>query len=98
MGTYLFAGQILSWLPPLIFTGMNEAGVSPRIGIASLSVWFFFGILCLCLVGEYRRAVTMVGREQMLISVDGRVGEESADERANDNHVKDSAEHTAAQG
>jgi MFS-type transporter involved in bile tolerance (Atg22 family) len=30
MGLYLFSGQILVWLPTLIFTFMNEADVNPR--------------------------------------------------------------------
>ena len=62
MGVYLFAGQVLSWIPPLVFTGMNEAGVSQSIGIGSLSVYFFLGLIALCMIGDYRKAVAQTGR------------------------------------
>jgi len=47
MGMYLFAGQILSWLPPLVFTVMNEAGVSIRISMISLLLFWLVAIICL---------------------------------------------------
>jgi len=56
MGVYLFAGQVLSWLPPLCFTGLNELGVSQRIGFASVFVWFLLGGTCYYLVGDYQNA------------------------------------------
>ncbi|KAL7579853.1 hypothetical protein ACA910_004865 [Epithemia clementina (nom. ined.)] len=79
MGTYLFSGQILSWLPPLVFTGMNEAGLSQRVGIGVLSTWFLLGVTCLILIGDYRKAVAMVGREHMLLHQDSPEEEELSD-------------------
>jgi MFS transporter, UMF1 family len=66
MGTFLFAGQVLSWLPPLIFTVLNEAGVSQSIGIGTLAIWFSLGIASLLAIGNYRDAIIAVGRENML--------------------------------
>ena len=97
MGTYLFAGQILTWLPPLVFTAMNEAGVSQRIGIGVMTVWFFIGILCLFLIGDYRKAVAMVGREHMLLEQqDSTLREESAVEVVGD-HSKRQADDADAE-
>lgn len=62
MGLYLFAGQILTWLPPLVFTVLNEAGVNQRIGIASLAVYFLLGAVALLLMGSYKAAVDATGR------------------------------------
>jgi len=62
MGVFLFAGQILTWLPPLIFTTLNEAGVSQRYGIGMLSVFFFLGIIALLCMGNYQAAVEHAGR------------------------------------
>lgn len=59
MSMYLFCGQVLSWLPPLLFTILNEAGVSMSIGLASLNVFFFIGFICLQCMGDYN-----VAREQ----------------------------------
>jgi MFS-type transporter involved in bile tolerance (Atg22 family) len=45
MGIYIFAGQILAWLPPLIFTAMNEAGVSMRWGLFSDAMFFLIALV-----------------------------------------------------
>jgi MFS-type transporter involved in bile tolerance (Atg22 family) len=70
MGIYLFAGQVLVWLPPLVFTVLNEAGVNPRIGVGTLSVFFMLGFLALCRIGNYRKAVEFAGRMHV-DSIDG---------------------------
>lgn len=57
MGTYICACQMLSWLPPLVFTVLNEAGFSMRLGVCSLAVFMLISILILCLVGDYSEAV-----------------------------------------
>lgn len=57
MGIYIFCGQVLSWLPPLLFTALNEAGVEMSIGLASLDVFFFLGLCCLWLMGSYDKAL-----------------------------------------
>jgi MFS-type transporter involved in bile tolerance (Atg22 family) len=43
-GVYVFSRQILSWLPPLVFTVLNEKGVSLRIGIATLNIYLLAGL------------------------------------------------------
>jgi UMF1 family MFS transporter len=43
-GLYVFSRQVLSWLPPLVFTVLNEKGVSLRIGIASLDIYLLAGL------------------------------------------------------
>lgn len=57
MGTYLFASQCLTWVPPLVFTLLNEFGVDQRVGIGSFSVYYGIGVLALVGVGDYRGAV-----------------------------------------
>jgi MFS-type transporter involved in bile tolerance (Atg22 family) len=59
MSVYLFCGQVLSWLLPLLFTILNEAGVSMSIGLASLNVFFAIGLVCLDNTWSYN-----VAREQ----------------------------------
>jgi MFS-type transporter involved in bile tolerance (Atg22 family) len=66
MGVYLFSGQILTWLPPLIFTALNEAGISQRIGIGTLAIWFLTGIVFLICIGSYQDAVVKAGRGHLL--------------------------------
>ncbi|GAX11164.1 hypothetical protein FisN_9Hh258 [Fistulifera solaris] len=57
MGTYLFASQCLTWVPPLVFTLMNELGVSQRVGIGTFSIYFGIGVVALWMIGDYRHAV-----------------------------------------
>lgn len=57
MGVYICSCQVLSWLPPLMFTAMNELGISMRIGLFSLNFYFFLSFLLLFLIGDYGNAV-----------------------------------------
>ena len=62
MGFYLFADTCLSWAPPLFFTAMNEAGVSERIGLSSITIFFMGGILALWKMGSYDDSVKTANR------------------------------------
>ena len=43
-GAYTFFRQCLTWLPPLVFTLMNEHDVSLRIGMGSINVFFVLAL------------------------------------------------------
>ena len=58
MGIYIFCQQVLSWLPPLVFTVLNEFGASMSIGLASLDIFFMIGLLSLQSIGRYDQLVT----------------------------------------
>ena len=70
MGLYIFASHIFTWLPPLIFTVMNESGVDMRIGLGSLAGYFVLGLVCLMLMGSYEHAVasTLADEKQECIT------------------------------
>ena len=57
MGTYIFAGQVLAWLPPLLFTILNEWGIVMKVGLGSLDVFFMVGFIFLSLIGDYHKAL-----------------------------------------
>jgi MFS-type transporter involved in bile tolerance (Atg22 family) len=57
MGTYICAGQILSWVPSLVFSVLNESGFSMRFGLFSLSFYFIASFFILFMVGDYEEAV-----------------------------------------
>lgn len=44
MGMFVFFRLVIGWLPPLVFTILNEKGVSLRIAIGSLAVYFVIGL------------------------------------------------------
>ncbi|EJK45964.1 hypothetical protein THAOC_35396 [Thalassiosira oceanica] len=50
MGIYLCSGSVLSFLPPLIFSFLNEIGMSMSVGMMSLNIFFTGGFVCLCLI------------------------------------------------
>ena len=54
---YLFAGQMLTWLPPLVFTAINEAGVHIRISMLSLLLFCLVAVIFLQCMGSYESAV-----------------------------------------
>lgn len=60
MGLISFFGQIVGWLPVMVFTAMNENGVSMRWGLASVSFFLmtscFFTFFC----GKFEDAVALV--------------------------------------
>lgn len=63
MGIYLLAGQILSWLPPTLFTILNEMGVPMSYGLVSLNIFFLLGIVHLWSIGDYNEAINAVHRQ-----------------------------------
>ncbi|CAB9503872.1 Major facilitator superfamily [Seminavis robusta] len=62
MGFYMFCGQIFAWAPSLVFTILNEAGVSQRIGLATLCVVFLGALLSYIMMGDYAEAVGAADR------------------------------------
>lgn len=63
MGVYLFSGQSLSWLPPLVFTAMNEAGVPINLSMLSLVSFWIISLFFLQCMGTYSNIVDEVTSE-----------------------------------
>jgi MFS-type transporter involved in bile tolerance (Atg22 family) len=63
MGIYIFSGSVLAWLPPLLFSLLNEFGASMNIGLASLNVFFVGGFALLYTIGDYDEAVVLAQNE-----------------------------------
>jgi MFS transporter, UMF1 family len=75
MGVYICACQILSWLPPLVFTIMNEAGISMRVGLLTLNAYFFASFVILFFVGDYQAAMEHVHALNVARQLSGRLEE-----------------------
>jgi MFS transporter, UMF1 family len=60
MGLYLFSTIVLTWLPPLVFTILNENGVTMQVGLATLNAWFLASAGAYLLMGRYRAAVEAI--------------------------------------
>ena len=80
MGVYIFAGQLLVWLPPVIFSGMNEAGINMAWGLVQLGLFFFasLGIMFFFVFPNYDAAVLKARKEDKVapVVVDAAAGVE----------------------
>lgn len=56
-GYFVYFSQILVWLPPLIFTAMNEAGKPMQHGLMSLVTFFFVAFILLMLMDPWESVV-----------------------------------------
>jgi len=76
MGLFTFCSQILTWLPPLVFSALNEAGFSMKFGLYILVAFFVIALsICFFVVRpNYEAAVRLVS-EMELSSVDVVVGD-----------------------
>ncbi|EEC50464.1 predicted protein [Phaeodactylum tricornutum CCAP 1055/1] len=63
MGLFVFTGQILGWLPPLIFTLMNENGADIRWGFGLVTFFCGFAAICTLPMGNYYEAVAWAARQ-----------------------------------
>jgi len=43
-GFYIYCTQIIVWLPPLVFTLINEAGFNMKWGLISLDIFFITAV------------------------------------------------------
>jgi MFS transporter, UMF1 family len=67
MGIYNFAQSILGWLPPLIFSILNEHGVPMNVGLASLNIFFLIALMSLILMGvhEVKKEETQIHKTEL---------------------------------
>lgn len=56
-GTWYFFSAVLSWVPPLIFSLLNENQVSMQWGLASIAIFFLLALLLLLPIGGYDKAL-----------------------------------------
>merc|ERR1712154_349276 len=59
-GFYVNCTMILVWLPPLVFSIMNEAGINMRWGLASFDIFFIIAIGLLCMVSPWNEVLEEV--------------------------------------
>jgi len=63
MGLYLFASQVLTFVPPLLFTILNEVGLPMWMGLSSIAIFSFVGFIGLISMGDYEEARKLVRRD-----------------------------------
>jgi len=64
MGVFAFANQIIGWLPVIIFTAINEAGIKMAWGIFALGFLFLLSFFISLLIGNYDKAVAYIKAAQ----------------------------------
>ena len=63
MGVFIFAGEIIGWLPSVVFTLMNQQQVDMRWSFSILAFFTAFSFLCTLPMGSYDGAVQQVAKE-----------------------------------
>ncbi len=66
-GFHLYCTQILAWLPPLIFTIMNEKGLSLSWGGVHLNIYLFVAILFYQLMPSWSDCVASADFENKIL-------------------------------
>ena len=56
-GFYVYCRNVLTWLPPLIFTSLNEAGLNLQWGFLSLVFFFIVALLSLQFMAPWEKIV-----------------------------------------
>jgi MFS-type transporter involved in bile tolerance (Atg22 family) len=83
-GFFVYCTQILSWLPPLIFTVIVEADISQKWGVISISLFFIGGIGLLSCTAPWDEIVAEANKNTKFDVVSGKQEEE--EEEMNTSH------------
>jgi len=65
-GFFLYCTQILAWLPPLIFTVMNEAGISLNWGGVHLNIYLITGLICYLFMPKWHICIEQAKAENKM--------------------------------
>lgn len=65
-GFFLYCTQIIAWLPPLIFTSINESGVHMKFAVMSMSIFFFIAWIFLMLMDPWTSVLTSAKTNRMI--------------------------------
>ena len=85
-GFALFCSQILGWLPPLVFTLMNE---NPKIGISwggvHLNIWLFTSFIFYSLMPAWKKCLEITSGENKILNIgnDDNSGDVETNNKAN---------------
>ncbi len=76
-GFYLYCGQVLGWLPPMVFTYLNE---NPNINISwggvHLNIYIAISLVFYFLLPPWEKCLEIVGGENKIIEFSSRVSED----------------------
>lgn len=67
-GFYLYCTQILVWLPPLVFTIMNENDIHLKYGGLHLNIYLFLALICYQMMPSWQECVDISNEENKITS------------------------------
>jgi MFS-type transporter involved in bile tolerance (Atg22 family) len=74
-GFFVYCTQILTFLPPLIFTVMIESGINMKWGLMSMIIFFVIAIGFLCLVSPWEEVLKESAKVIDAVQVEDVTGE-----------------------
>jgi len=78
-GFYLYCSQVLGWLPPLIFTIMNENGIRMNWGGVQLNIFAFLSLACYLMMPSWKECVEIAGSNSKIAEAENIVKKESTE-------------------
>lgn len=76
-GFFVYCTQIITFLPPLVFTLLIESGVNMKWGLMSMIVFFIIAIGFLCLMPPWDEVVKESAKTIDVVNVEDVTGETS---------------------
>eukprot|EP00586_Coscinodiscus_wailesii_P001508 CAMPEP_0172483266 /NCGR_PEP_ID=MMETSP1066-20121228/10178_1 /TAXON_ID=671091 /ORGANISM="Coscinodiscus wailesii, Strain CCMP2513" /LENGTH=563 /DNA_ID=CAMNT_0013247025 /DNA_START=102 /DNA_END=1793 /DNA_ORIENTATION=+ len=65
-GFFIYCSQIINWLPPLVFTVMNESGINMRWALMSLTIFFVISIVFMHLMQPWSVVLQAAAKPNIL--------------------------------
>jgi UMF1 family MFS transporter len=65
-GFFLYCTQIIGWLPPLIFTVMNENDISLNMAGMHLNIYLAIAFICYCFMAPWEDCIEAAKTNKML--------------------------------
>lgn len=69
-GFYLYCTQILAWLPPLVFTIMNENHIPLKFGGMHLNIYFFLALIFYQKMPSWKECYETMNQENKIVTIE----------------------------
>lgn len=86
MGLFTFCSQIIGWLPPLLFTALNQRGIDMRWGLSLIVFFILIALICTLGMGTYEQAKAEVEHANNKTESDDHTDPEVAKEESELSH------------
>lgn len=73
-GFFIYSSRIISWLPPLIYTLINESGLDQKWGLMAINIFVFISIVFLMFLSPWDAVLAEVQKDTTTIDDENEKG------------------------